>query len=113
MFIIQRGDGQPTWALSPYEVSVSYGQPGAAGQGADWFGPLAPIPPPQVAGRQWDYPSGYNLATTPRINEPISFQTLRGLAEGYDLLRLVIETRKDQVARLSWTIGPRNKKSAD
>jgi hypothetical protein len=42
-------------------VSVSYGQPGAAGQGADWFGPLAPImplAPPQVSGRQWDYPSG-------------------------------------------------------
>jgi hypothetical protein len=112
MFMIQRGDGQPTWALSPYEVSVSYGQPGAAGQGADWFGPLAPITPlapPQVSGRQWDYPSGYNLATTPRIYESVSFQTLRGLAEGYDLLRLVIETRKDQVARVVWNIGPRNK----
>jgi hypothetical protein len=112
MFMIQRGDGQPTWALSPYEVSVSYGQPGAAGHGADWFGPLAPITPlapPQVSGRQWDYPSGYNLATTPRIYEPVSFHTLRGLAEGYDLLRLVIETRKDQVARLVWNIGPRNK----
>ena len=111
----QRGDGQPTWALSPYEVSVSYGQPGAAGQGADWFGPLAPITPlapPQVSGRQWDYPSGYNLATTPRIYEPVSFHTLRGLAEGYDLLRLVIETRKDQVARLVWNIGPRNKTAA-
>src|SRR5579863_462846 len=110
--MIARGEGQPTWALSPYEVSVSYGQPGAAGQGADWFGPLAPITPlapPQVSGRQWDYPSGYNLATTPRIYEPASFHMLRGLAEGYDLLRLVIETRKDQVARLVWTIGPRNK----
>jgi hypothetical protein len=97
MFMIQRGDGQPTRALSPFEVSVSYGQPGAAGHGADWFGPLAPITPlapPQVSGRQWDYPSGYNLATTPRIYEPLSLHTLRGLAEGYDLLRLVIETRE-------------------
>ena len=112
--MIQRGEGQPSWPLSPYEVSVSYGQPGAAGQGADWFGPLAPITPlapPQVAGRQWDYPSGYNLATTPRVYEPVSFHTLRGLAEGYDLLRLVIETRKDQVARLVWTIGPRETNS--
>ncbi|REF86438.1 phage portal protein [Methylovirgula ligni] len=112
MFMSQRGEGQRSWPLSPYEVSVSYGQPGAAGQGADWFGPLAPITPlapPEVSGRQWDYPSGYNLATTPRIYEPISFHTLRGLAEGYDLLRLVIETRKDQVARLVWNIGPRSK----
>ena len=108
--MIQRGDGQPTWALSPYEVSVSYGQPGAAGQGADWFGPLAPITPPQVSGRQWDYPSGYNLATTPRIYEPVSFHTLRGLAEGYDLLRLVIETRKDQMERQRWRIRPRDPK---
>ncbi len=112
----ERGEGQPTWQLSPYELNVSYGRPGAAGQGADWFGPLAPITPlapPDVAGRQWDYPSGYNLATTPRIYEPVTFQTLRGLAEGYDLLRLVIETRKDQVARQTWTIGPRDKKSND
>jgi hypothetical protein len=112
----ERGEGQPTWQLSPYALNVSYGQPGAAGQRADWFGPLTPITPlapPEVAGRQWDYPSGYNLATTPRIYEPVSFHTLRGLAEGYDLLRLVIETRKDQVARQTWTIGPRDKKSND
>ena len=68
---------------------------------------------PEVAGRQWDYPSGYNLSTLPRVYEPVSFQTLRGLAEGYDLLRLVIETRKDQVARLTWTISARDKKSSD
>ena len=112
----ERGEGQRSWQLSPYELNVSYGQPGAAGQGADWFGPLTPITPlapPDVAGRQWDYPSGYNLSTLPRIYEPVSFQTLRGLAEGYDLLRLVIETRKDQVARLTWTISARDKKSSD
>jgi len=74
-----------------------------------WFGPLeplAPMAPPSTAGRQFDYPSGYNIVTTPRSNEPISFEQLRGLADAYDLLRLVIETRKDQIARMRWTIRP-------
>ena len=36
------------------------------------------------------------------IIEAVTFATLRGLADGYDLLRLVIETRKDQTSRQSW-----------
>ena len=111
----ERGAGQKTWPLSPYDLSVTYGKPGAAGLGPDWFGPLEPITPlapPEVAGRQWDYLSGYNLSTVARGYAPISFATLRGLADGYDLLRLVIETRKDQVARLSWTIASRDKKAS-
>ena len=72
-----------------------------------WFGPLQPLPPqapPDTGGRQLDYPTGYNLAITPRTDEPISFAQLRSLADGYDLLRTVIETRKDQIERLRWTI---------
>ncbi len=95
----ERGAGQRSWPLSPYEVNVSFANIGAAGEAANWFGPLDPITPlapPEVAGRQWDYPAGYNLSTLPRPYEPITFATLRGLADGYDLLRLVIETRKDQ-----------------
>jgi len=73
------------------------------GEAANWFGHWTPsrAGAPEVAGRQWDYPSGYNLSTLPRPYEPITFSTLRGLADGYDLLRLVIETRKDQAARQS------------
>jgi len=37
-----------------------------------------------------------------RAYEPIGFEDLRALAETYDMLRLVIETRKDQVERMSW-----------
>ena len=107
----ERGAGQRSWSLSPYEVNVSFARTEAAGEAANWFGPLKPITPlapPEVAGRQWDYPAGYNLSTLSRPYEPITFSVLRGLADGYDLLRLVIETRKDQAARQSWSIVTRD-----
>jgi hypothetical protein len=120
-----RGAGQPTWPLSPYQIQVSYGQSQGAsqgtssggiarGSGADWFGPLdpmRPIAPPDVAGRRFDFPPGYNLITRPRAYESIGFQELRGFADAYDLLRLVIETRKDQMERQRWRIRPRDAKS--
>src|SRR6185312_5874566 len=119
-----RGAGQPSWPLSPYQISVSYGAPSqrfpasgegkgwgiARGTGADWFGPLdplRPIAPPDVAGRRFDFPPGYNLVTRPRAYEPVGFHELRAFADAYDLLRLVIETRKDQMERLCWRIKPR------
>ncbi|MFZ3327773.1 MAG: phage portal protein [Methylocella sp.] len=107
----ERGAGHRSWPLSPYEVNVSFARTNAAGEAANWFGPLTPITPlapPEVAGRQWDYPAGYNLSTLSRPFEPITFLTLRALADGYDLLRLVIETRKDQAARQTWSIAARD-----
>src|SRR5579885_478057 len=97
-------------ALEPYRVVVRGGAGSGAGSGADWFGPLAPLPPAapaEVRGRQFDLPPGFNLQTRPRGYEPIGFLELRALADGYDLLRLIIETRKDQVARLGWRVRPR------
>lgn len=63
-------------------------------------------------GRQLDYPVGFNIIAQPRRDEPggVSFPQLRALADNYDLLRLVIETRKDQLTGLSWNIVGRNKK---
>jgi HK97 family phage portal protein len=75
---------------------------GAAKQA--WFPPLAPLPqvaPQGTPTRQWDYPAGFNLQVQPRLN---LFQQLRALADSYDLLRVVIETTKDRLARLQWTI---------
>lgn len=106
----ERGAGQRHWSLSPYEVNVSFAAGTKAGDGASWFGPatpVTPLAPPEIAGRQWDFPAGYNLSTLSRPYEPVTFATLRALADGYDLLRLVIETRKDQVGRHAWTINPR------
>ncbi len=72
-----------------------------------WFGPnqpLEPIAPDNVAGRRFDYPTGYNLNYTPRSAEPLSFADLRALADNCDILRSVIETRKDQVEALNWSV---------
>lgn len=82
-----------------------------------WFGPQQPLPPQaqdKVEGRAFDYPVGYNLRISPREGEAISFAQLRGLADSYDLMRLVIETRKDQIEAYEWEIVPADgKTSAD
>ena len=107
--MVDRTSGRASWTLDPYQVSLSFAARQVQG-GADWFGPSAPITPtapPGIAGRQWDYSPGYNLAMEPRPYSPISFATLRQLGDGWDLLRIVIETRKDQVARMAWSIKPR------
>jgi Phage portal protein len=72
-----------------------------------WFGPmqpLQPMAPPDVVGRRFDYPVGYNLSYSPRSYEPVSFADLRGLADSCDVLRSVIETRKDQMEALDWNV---------
>jgi hypothetical protein len=76
-----------------------------------WFGPqqpLAPQAPPEVKGRQWDYPFGVNLSYVPRSTGGISFAELRALADTLPLLRAVIETRKDQIAGLSYAVRSRD-----
>ena len=81
----------------------------------NWFGPLQPIEPaaPVFAEpRRFDYMSGLNIQYQPRGEEGVSFAQMRALADGYDVLRLVIETRKDQVERLRWNIRPKTGLSA-
>ena len=75
-----------------------------------WFGPgvpMAPVadqPTDGTAGRAFDYPVSINMRTAPRSGETVTFATMRALADGYDLLRLVIETRKDQFGKLKWKL---------
>jgi len=80
---------------------------------ATWFGPLQPLAPfadqseeAGVKGRRYDYPTGRNLNYTPRADSPISFADLRSLSLNCDILRGVIEARKDQLAALDWAIRP-------
>lgn len=72
-----------------------------------WFGPNQPMKPvaqEQAVGRLLDYATGYNLRQQPRSEEAISFSLLRGLADSCDILRIVIETRKDQIEAIDWDI---------
>ncbi|MGH6977267.1 MAG: hypothetical protein ACREED_09590, partial [Stellaceae bacterium] len=81
-----------------------------SGDAGGWFGPLnppTPSAPAAVTGRQFDFPSGYNLVARPRAYEGTSFAELRALADSYDLIRLVVESRKDQIERLDWSIRAR------
>lgn len=108
----KRGGGFEIPLDNQYSISarVTYSA-NAPGGGPGWFGPLTPMTPQApaaVEGRRYDFPTGYNLQTRPKAYEPISFQTLRALAETYDLMRLVIETRKDQVSRMKWNVVPRD-----
>lgn len=74
------------------------------------FGPGTPLDvvSPAQFPRALDYPTAVNQQIQPRTGEPIDFATLRGLAEASDLVRLAIETRKDQMGKLPWTIRPKD-----
>ena len=71
------------------------------------FSPGAPpvTPDPQPV-RRIDFPAGVNLQWTPRAYEPFGFPALRSFAN-VELVRLAIETRKDQIERLDWSVRPK------
>ena len=72
-----------------------------------WMSPNQPVAPvaQEAFGRTRDYPVGYNLFYTPRGQELTSFAQLRALSENCDLVRLAIETRKDQLSSMQWNIA--------
>ena len=100
---------------TPLSLSYSWGQHGLEAQfgtvfqpGDEVFSPgypAAPAAPERL--RLWDFPVGVNTIYTPRAYEPVSFDELRALADSHDITRLAIETRKDQLEKLDWTIRPR------
>jgi SPP1 gp7 family putative phage head morphogenesis protein len=86
-------------------AAVRYALPsGIAIEG--WNPPGQVLPPvaQEEQGRLIDFPVGVNTQSRPRGNEGISFGQLRALADNYDLMRLVIERRKDQIEGLRWKI---------
>lgn len=85
--------------------------------GSAFMGPNDPMPvqitDPEgsgTVGRAFDYQTGYNLTSRPRSTEATTFEQLRALADGCDILRAAIETRKDAVDSFKFTIKPRKEK---
>ncbi|MDE1988889.1 MAG: phage portal protein [Betaproteobacteria bacterium] len=78
----------------------------AFGGKGDWFGPGTPIPPSapeQVEGRQFQLPISYNTLIQSKV-DGVGFGQLRMMADTTDIIRLLIELRKDQVCSLEWSI---------
>lgn len=79
-----------------------------------WFGPgqpQQPVAPDSEKGRQFDYPFAVNVTQNRKETDAgVSYAQLRQLADNYDLMRIVIESRKDQIAKLSWSIKHKSKK---
>lgn len=80
-----------------------------------WMGAGQPLPAiaQETAGRKTDYAVFRNTTINPKTDEGITFAQLRAVAEAYDPLRLVIETRKDQLAGQTWIIKPKDKTKKD
>ena len=78
------------------------------------FSPGTPLAPStQQPTRGWDFPVNVNATVRPRAYEPFGFPHLRAFSN-VELVRLAIETRKDQIERQNWAIKPRdNKKGTD
>lgn len=75
----------------------------------DGYGPGEPLQSENRPVRVFDFPIGWNLQSRPRASEPFGFAELRAFAN-VELVRLAIETRKDQVERLDWRVRPKHER---
>lgn len=74
------------------------------------FGPGSPQRPfngYNGTPRSRDYQTGTNISSRPRINEQISFSTLKGLVKSYDLAQIAIWHRIDSIRSMDWHLVPK------
>jgi Phage portal protein len=95
-------------AIVPVTFSKRLTQAVTYGLTGGFFSPQLPLQPQhqETAGRRFDYISGYNISTRPRRDSGISFELLRNFSKSYDLLRILIEKRKDQITNFDWSVVP-------
>ena len=73
------------------------------------FSPGVPIAPNDGFSRTprtHDFLTGTNISARPRRNERVSFQTLQGLVEAYDIAQMAITHRIDSIRSLDWYLEP-------
>ncbi|MFC1418592.1 phage portal protein [Streptacidiphilus cavernicola] len=89
----------------------------AAGEAASQMGPSSPFSPGEPLGpydgysrtpRTENYVTNVNVATRPRTYERVSFDTLRGLVESYDVAQMCIWHRIDSIRSLDWSLVARS-----
>ena len=82
----------------------------------DKFSPGVPIRPADGYSRTpraHDFLTGYNIAARPRRNERVSFTTLQGIIEAYDVAQMAITHRIDSVRSFDWYLEPLDGVSGD
>jgi 8-oxo-dGTP pyrophosphatase MutT (NUDIX family) len=75
------------------------------------MGPGAPASPFPLGGepRQFKYRVGWNYPSPPDTDRGVDGELLRVLADSFDLLRLCIEIRKNDMCHLQWDVIPTEK----
>jgi hypothetical protein len=83
------------------------------GEIASQMTPTSPFTPGQPVSpydgydrypRTHDFVPNYNIATRPRTHERVSFDTLRGLIEAYDVAQIAIWHRIDSIRSVKWKL---------
>jgi len=76
-----------------------------------WYSPMQPVwpygPPTITRPKEWNFPVGYNINFIPQRMQ--TYGMLEGMRSSWGVLATIIETRKDQLLRLPWTIQIKNK----
>jgi 8-oxo-dGTP pyrophosphatase MutT (NUDIX family) len=66
--------------------------------------PIGPYDGYSRTPRSQNFVTGYNIATRPRTHERVSFETLRGLIDNYDVAQIAIWHRIDSIRSLDWKL---------
>jgi 8-oxo-dGTP pyrophosphatase MutT (NUDIX family) len=75
--------------------------------------PIGPYDGYDRTPRARDFVTGYNIATRPRTHERVSFDTLTGLIEAYDVAQICVWHRIDSIRSLEWKLIAQDGTSGD
>jgi len=93
------GKEPPEMSAAAENVSqMTFQHPFAPGE------PVGPFDGYSRHPRAFNFETGYNIATRPRTHERVSFDTLRGLIESYDVAQLCLWHRIDSIRSLDWKL---------